>query len=510
MRTDSAIKNSSFAIFQKTIEVILSFVFRTALIKILGETYLGLSGLLTNLFSLLSLMELGMGSVVVYLMYKPLNNNKIDEVRALLKVYSKFYNIIGALIILIGVILIPFLPYIIKGYDSLTINVIPIYLLVLLNASFSYFLAYRRSLLDADQKSYINSYNYSVFNIIGTIFRITILIMLKNYILTLIISLLITILSNLSIFFKTNKLYPFLLKKGQFKLDKPLKTELTKRIGASIMHQFGNIIVTSTDNIIISSFIGLSVVGIYSNYTMITLTIYSMFSLIFCSITANVGNMKLNSPIEKSIEVFNKLFFLNFYLYFISCTVFGSMVNNLIYFWIGKYYQFNIYIVIAITINLYIQGMRNVIVTFINSSGLNYNTRFKSIFEALINLLISIILCKYLGVFGVIIGTIISFILVSVWFEPYILYKHWFKFGLKNYYLKYTKYFILMILQTIFLIKIVKIFNCTKFISFIAFGIGAFILSNILFIILFYRTKEFLYYYDLIKKTINNRKRLIK
>lgn len=510
MRTKSAIANASMALIQKIIEAILGFLFRTVLIYVLGSTYLGVSGLFTNIFSLLSLMELGVGSSIVYLIYKPLNDKNKETLKSYLNVYSKFYTIVGILIGIIGLILIPFLPKIISDYDLITFNIIPIYLLTLANVVFSYFLAHRRSLLEADQKAYINSFNSSLFNIIGTIFRIIVLILFKNYNLTLLITLISTIISNLVIYLQTNKMYPFLYKgKAKRLLPKEIK-ELLKRMFASAMHQFGNIIVTSTDSIIISAFIGVIIVGKYSNYTLMTNLIYTTFSLIFCSITANIGNMKIVETNEKSKDVFNKLQFLNFCLYFIACTVFYSLVNKLIVLWIGSEYLLSKSLVLIITINLYVMGMRHNIVSFINSSGLNYNTRYKALIEAILNLFISLLLVKPFGIFGVVLGTILSFVLVSVWFEPYILYKNWFKDGLIKYYIQYILFFIMTIASMLLFDYLIDFLECSNYFDLILQGIIGCIFTILIIVLFFHRTDMFKYYINIIKNTILNFKNKIR
>lgn len=502
MRKEKILKNSILAVVQKIVEVLLAFIFRTVLINSLGVKYLGISGLFTNIFSILSLMELGIGSTIVFLMYKPINDKDYETLKSLLRLYSRFYNTVALLISIIGILLIPFLPRIINDYNNLDINLIPIYLLTLANVVASYLLAYRRSLLEADQKAYINSINYSVYNIIATVLKIVALVLFHNYILTLVIVFVCTVMSNISIYIKTNKLYPFLKDKNVLKLNKEKIKEIYLRMIASTMHQIGNIIVTSTDNILISAFIGIAEVGMYSNYSMMTNIIYSTFSLIFCSITANIGNIIIQETKENIKNVFDNLFFVNYYMYFVSCPIFCAVVNNLISIWIGEEFVFNIWITIAITVSLYVMGMRHTIVTFINSSGLNYNTRYKAFLEALLNLIISIILVKLCGIIGVIVGTIISFLLISVWFEPYVLFKHIFKDGLLKYYLKYIIYAIMVIISTVGLYFIISMFNNNNLLNLILQLIFSFVYSNVLFVLIFFKTKEFKYYINIVKDLV--------
>ncbi|MEG0408265.1 MAG: oligosaccharide flippase family protein [Bacilli bacterium] len=507
MREKSAIKNATFVIVQKIIEIIFSFIFRTVLIKTLGTTYLGISGLFTNIFSLFSLMELGIGSSIVFLMYKPLLENDETTLKALLKLYAKFYNIIAIIITIIGICIIPFLNNIIKDYSmvSKTINIFPIYILTLLNVVSSYFFSYRRSLLEADQKSYINSFNYMVFNVIGTIIRIVILIITKNYIFCMLVAVTMNIISNIDIYIKTNKIYPYLKEKSNIKLAKEKTHELYIRMGAATMHQISNVIVTSTDNIIISMYIGVIQVGLYSNYVMITNMIYMLFSLIFSSITANVGNMKFSETSEKSEKIFNRLFFLNFYFYFISCVGLNTMINKFISIWLGKEYVFTTMLTFIIVFNLYITGMRHVVVTFINSSGLNYNTRYKSIIESVLNLVLSLILVRFIGISGVIIGTVLSFVLVSVWFEPYVLYKNWLgRNGLIKYYMKYILYISLTVTCMLVFNRVFNLLNCNNFVEVILQSCLVFSILNILIIIMFKNTGEFKYFFDMIKKMLSS------
>lgn len=507
MRRKSAFKNSSFAIIQKIVEIVLSFIYRTVFINTLGVTYLGISGLFTNIFSILSLMELGIGSSIVFLMYKPIADKDNKTLKSLLKIYSKFYNIVAFLVALVGIVLIPFLPNIIKNYNAININLIPIYLLTLSSIVASYFAAYKRSLLEADQKAYMNSINYSIFNIIGTTLRMALLLLYKNYIICLIANLLMVILSNVSISRKVDKIYPFIKEKKIIKLQKEKVKEIYARMRAATMHQVGNAVANSKDSIVIAGLIGINTVGIYSNYIMMTTIIYTMFSLVFCSITANVGNMKLEENNDKSISVYNRLFMLNFYMYFIACSTFCAIINNFIKVWIGDSFIFPSMTVILITLSLYVSGMRHTQVTFINSSGLNYNTRYKAIIEAVINIVVSIVLCKMIGINGAILGTIISFVFVSVWFEPYVLYKEWFKSNVWRYYIKYILYFILIVVTTFVLILIIKYIPSHNITYIFLQGIICVVLDTIVFSLIFGRTEEFKYYLNIIKSMMLKIKR---
>lgn len=501
MRTKSAAINSISAIIQKIIETVLSFVYRSIFIQILGGVYLGVNGLFTNIFSIMSLAELGIGSSIIYLLYKPLVEKDYDTINKLMHFFSKMYKFIAIFISVIGIAIIPFFPYIINNNGQDIPNLTIIYLLLLFNTVSSYLFSYKRSLLEADQKSYYSTINLSIFSIINTLSRILILIITKDYVMTLLISIIVTLISNISISLKVNKMYPY-LKENSGKLDNNCLKEIKSRMKAIMMHKIGNIVVTSTDNIIISKFINILSVGIYSNYTMITNIIYSTFSMIFISITSSVGNLKVKADNTNAIIVFNKLFFLNFLFYFFSCSFLMIVFNDFIYIWLGKDYLLDSLTVFFIILNLYISGMRHTVVTFINSSGLNYQTRYKPILEAIVNLVVSLVLVNYLEIIGVILGTIICYIVGSVWIEPVVLYKNWFNKSPKDYFIKYLGYLILTFTFSFVLKEILTIFVATNWLMLILKSMLSILIIAIVFILIFYKTDEFKYFYNFLKTII--------
>ena len=502
MRVKNAAINSIFSFVQKIVETVLSFIYRTIFIQILGVTYLGVNGLFTNIFSVLSLMELGVGSSIIFLLYKPLAQKQTEKIKTFMKFYSSMYRGIALGIFVIGMMLIPFLPYIVKSEVEIP-DLVPIYILMLLNTVSSYLFAYKRSILEADQKAYYNSINYSIFNIINTVARLIVLVITKNFLLCLAVQIIVSLLSNIEISLRVNKMYPYLKEKNVKKLDKRHLKIIISRMKAIMMHKIGNIAITSTDNIIISSFINVAVTGIYSNYSMITNIIYTTVSLIFVSITASVGNLKVTETREQSEKIFNRLLFINYFFYFVICVTSLCMFNDFILTWLGEDFVFSPLIVFLIVMQLYVTGMRHTPVTFINSSGLNYNSRFKPLAEAVINLVVSIIGVKLWGIAGVILGTIVAYVSCSVWIEPVILYKHWFKKSPVKYFIKYFGYLILMLIVAFGVNKICSLITLSGWLNVIVKFVMAVVLSTIIFIVCFFKTDEFKYYLDIIKMTKN-------
>lgn len=443
MRVENSIKNTIISIFFQGFGLLINFIVRIFFIKILGSEYLGLNGLFTNILLVLSLAELGVGEAINFSLYKPLAEKDIAKCQLLMNVYKKVYIIIGIFITVIGIGFMPFIPYFINEMTGLEhVNII--YILFVLNTSLSYFFSYKRNLIIADQKMYIATIYKNIFYVIFKIAQIIYLIIFKDYIGYLVLQVLATVLENVFISIKAEKIYPFLQGEQSSKLDQATRNEIVKNTQAMMMHKIGNVIVNSTDNIILSKFVGLIAVGIYSNYYMITYSLTIVYTQIYASLTASIGNLCVDSSKDRQFDVFKKINFFTFWLYSFSAICLLILFNPFIELWVGKEYLLNFDVVIVICINFYVTGMRKSVLTFREAAGLFYKDRWKSVLEAIINLIVSIILAIKFGIIGVFIGTLISSIAVCVWLEPYILYKYGFEKTLILYLLDYFKKLFLM------------------------------------------------------------------
>lgn len=227
MRIKSSMVNLVFAITGQSLGLLISFFARIVFIQILGKEYLGLNGLFTNILSLLSLVELGIGPAITYSLYKPLAHKDISKVKSLMRLYKKAYITIGILILILGLLMMTFLEVFIK-----TIPDIPyihlIFFLFVLNSAISYFYSYKRALIISDQKRYIATiYRYSFF-ILLNIIQIFMLYLTQNFILFLICQILVTLAENIVVSKKADKLYPYLKEKISKRLIKKHLKKLLK------------------------------------------------------------------------------------------------------------------------------------------------------------------------------------------------------------------------------------------------------------------------------------------
>lgn len=497
-RTDNSIKNIKYAIVGQGFGLIISFISRMIFVRTLGAEYLGLNGLFLNILSILSLAELGVGEAIVYSMYKPLAIKNESKLQALMSLYKKAYVSIGIIIAIVGATLTPFLDFFIKDIPDIN-NIKLIYLMFVANSSISYFFSYKRSLIIADQKRYIATiYRYGLYFLLN-IGQIFILITTQNYLLFLLLQIVNTLIENICISIKADKIYPFLKKKNDEKLESNEKGIIIKNVKAMVYHKVGTIVVVGTDNILISKFIGVFKVGLYSNYQLIINALNTVFGLLFQSFTASIGNLGATETDEKNEFIFNCINFLGFWIYAFASICLINLVNPFIQLWIGKEYIFPMPLVVIIIINFYLSGMRKGVLTFRDALGLFWYDRYKAIFEAGINLIASIILVKSIGISGVFIGTIISTLATCFWVEPYILFKYGFKSTMKPYFHKYILYTIVMLIVGTITWFISNLFSGYTLMGFSGKLIVCAFIPNVLFIIIFWRAKEFQYLFNIIK-----------
>lgn len=344
---------------------------------------------------------------------------------------------IALVILIIGIILLPFIPRIV-GETTVTDNLRALFLMYLLNAIVSYLLTYKRSMLYASQKNYVISMIKSAVVILKNISQMLILLITKNFILFLIAQIICTILENLIINLSVNKKYPYIKDlTAVLDVDKKIKKDVMTKVKGLLFHKIGGFIVLGTDNIIISMTKGLGViaVGMYNNYYMIINSAKTLFSTVINSLTASVGNLLIEKDKSKVRSIYQSMLLLNSWLFcFCSISIY-CMIEPFIKIWIGEEYLLSKFVLIILVINLYVQGMRNTSNTFKEAAGIFYEDRFVPLIESIVNIAMSLILVQILGLGGVFVGTIASTMVLLLYSYP----KYVYKLVLGGTYLEYFK-----------------------------------------------------------------------
>ncbi|KQL42434.1 hypothetical protein AN960_00260 [Bacillus sp. FJAT-25509] len=492
MRVENSIKNSLFAISLQIITIISGFVVRTIFIKMLGTEYLGINGLFSNLLQMLSLAEMGVGTAIVYSMYKPMAEDDKKKLRLLINLYAKLYSYIGIIVITIGLLLIPFLDNFTS--DASNIPHLRLYFIIyVLNSASSYFFVYKASIITAAQKNYIISANRMKFILLMYIFQILVLLFYKSYVLFLLVSLVVNIIININISLKANRMFPFIKQKTNSVLPKKEINLIFKNIGALFFHRMGTVVVNGTDSLVISKFVGINMVGLFSNYVLIIEAINTIITLIYNALTASVGNLNVTESKEKTYTIYKNILFSNFWIGGVSSISLIILLNPFISLWIGKDFTFKLSVVILIVINSYMTIIRKTTLVFRDAMGLFWKDRYKPIFESIINLVVSIILAQRIGLAGVFIGTLVSTLSTCFWIEPLVLFRYGFEVRLREYFKSFFVYLLVTLGGAILTWSLANTFNSTNLITFIYKLIICLIVPNVVFLIAYYKRPEFIY-----------------
>ncbi len=443
-RTRNSARNILFSQIAYAAVLILQFVSRSIFIRLLPVEYLGLNGLFSNVLSLLSLAELGIGSAVDFALYRPLKENDVESLKSILTLYRRLYWITGAVILTAGAILTPFLPCLIKDMPDNMEHMYLYFILYLLHSGIPYFFAYKRSLIICDQKEYISTALTALFNILLKVLQIAILVVSRNYALYLSATVVTALLENLIISVLADRMYPYLKDKNVRKLPSETGKEIRKRVYALVFRKIGTIIVYATDNIIISRFVGFFSVGIYSNYTLVIQAVQMAAYRFFDSINASIGNLTVSSEKGYVEKVLYRILFANAWMFSFCSAALLSLFQPFIRLWAGPEYLLPGGTLLVIIIQFYLEGMRATGVTFRRVLGLYWPARYAPVIEGILNLALSIPLAVRFGISGTLLGTIISTSCVSAIADPYVLFRYYFRknmnHGMLKFFLEQAKY----------------------------------------------------------------------
>lgn len=300
-RTEYSVLNMLTGLGGYFLNTVIGYICRIIFVRCLAAEYLGINGLFSNILSMLSLVELGIGSAMGYALYQPLAKDDKEKITSLMALYKKSYNIIGIVVALLGIMMIPLLQYIIVKPQQIVENIYIIYLVYLFNTASSYFFSYRSALLIAAQKNYIVSgVNYAITTIVSII-QIPILLITQNFMIYLICQSIGVFINNVIVSMWAKHDYPYIEKKNVKPITKKEKRQMAVNIKALTINKIAAMLVNNTDNIVITYFNGLISTGVISNYTLLTGTLGSITSQLFNGITASVGNLNAVENNKKKI-----------------------------------------------------------------------------------------------------------------------------------------------------------------------------------------------------------------
>lgn len=509
MSKKRSILNVAVSIFFKVALLVGNLLVRRYLIRFIGNDVNGLNSLYLSIIGMLSVVELGIGNAIIYCMYKPIVTGDTGKVLSLYKLFKKIYLVIGGIIVIAGFALMPFLPYLAKGYADIDVNLYLTFGIMLLSVVITYFFSAQTSLMNAYEDNYVSTTITSCGQLLQYVLQIVVLFITKSFIWYLVCRIVAALVQWVLSSIVVKKRYPSVFESTSRSIDGDTKKEIVKNVKAMFMHRIGGVLVNTIDSIIISAFIGVTILGKYSNYITIMTAMTGTITLFFTPLTATIGRLFIKDR-EDFKKYYNFFYALNFALGCIFFLGYYGTIDDLIVLFFGAGLEVEKSISFVITVNYFIQFMRQATLLFKDASGIFYYDRWKPIFEGLSNLVLSILFVLFfqkvfnddLAVVGVIVATIITNLTICHIVEPHVLHKYAFQISAKKYYLRNYLYMISFVIVLVVLNFCMVHFD-NKLVELLVNGCIAVGLSIVPIFCLIVRDKDFRYY----AKSILKRKR---
>ena len=508
-RTGNSILNLLSSLGGQLLITIFRFAVRTVFISVLGKAYLGVNGYFADVLNMLSLTELGFDTAINFKLYKPLAENDEKRVRMLMKFYKAAYRGVALVILVLGLLLIPALPFLIKDYDKLAvigINAPLIFILYLLQTVSSYmFFAYRSAIMKANQKQYIlNVADYAV-NIVSNVTQILILILFKNFVIFTAAAVAFTILKNYVNAFIATKYYPQFFSPEPDSISREEIRDLFKDCGALFIYKVNGTVLKATDNMVLGGFCGMEMVGLYSNYLLFYTTIRTYLRQLYSAVKASTGNLFATEGIETKYRFFETMNYLTIILYGTAAVGVSVCADELLTAWIGTDYVIAKPFSVLVGLEILTNGLKQNLGQIRTVTGVFRQAWKRPILSIIINLTASIILVQFIGIYGVVIGTILADTMTNLSIDPKIIHQYSFNNykPVSVYYKKNAIYLLILVLTGAFDMWICSWFlTGYSWISVIIHAVIVVLTVPTVYILIYWKTEESRYLRSIIKRLL--------
>ena len=502
-RIQKAGKNIIFGYISNLVILLVNFIQRTVFIYVLGKTLSGVNGVYTDVLSVLSLTELGIGTALNYSLYKPVAERNIEKIKSYMRFYKKAYLTIAGVIAVLGIAVSPFLRYILKNPGDLTVGELTLYYyLFLFNTVISYFVTYKYSLVNAEQKNYIQTNITTLTKMVAATVQIVVLLLFRNFLFYLLAQSVVELLQKIFVTAYLNRLYPYLRDKDVKRLTAEETQIVATKTKALICHKIGDVARLQTDKIIISSFVSVDTAAIVDNYVYIITYVGNFVNIIFDSVISGFGNVVATESKERQYLLFKVYRFFACWLFGFGAVGFFHLLTPFIG---GVWLRDDGWTLAQMTVTLlvtdfYLKGGRTVLLNFKIASGLFEQDRFLPLIQGAVNLVVSIVLVIKIGVTGVYVGTLVSGILANL-IRPGIIYRVCFGNSAGAYFRDSLKY-IGVILAVGAVITPIRhaVMGEVTILTFALMVVLITLLYNLVFLAVFHRTEEFSYLWNAVTK----------
>ncbi len=489
-RSQNAVRNIAFGVLVKIYNLFVPFIIRTVMIYTLGMQYLGLNSLFVSVLSVLNLAELGVGSAMVFSMYKPIAEDDKGTICALMRLYKIYYRIIGLIILVIGLLLTPFIPKLISGTLPEGMDVYILYLMNLAATVITYWLfAYKNCLLSAHQRSDIT---HKINMIVLTVqygIQIIVLVLVKNYYIYIMILFLFSAIENIVRALVVDKLYPQYRAVG--KLPQGEIKKINQRVRDLFTSKIGTIIVDSVDTIVISAFLGLTALAIYQNYFYIITSIAGFVTIIFTSCTAGVGNSIVTETKEKNYNDLKKFMLIISWISGFCICCFACLYQPFMELWVGKENMLSFSFVICLCVYFFVKQMNSLLNLYKDAAGIWHEDRFRPLVTALANLGMNLIMVQFWGLHGILMSTVLSMLIIGMPWLLHNLFTILFHHSIEDFLVRMLKYVLVSAIACLVCIVVCSFVKIDLIPTIIIRGIICSVLSNIIFYIIYRKFSEF-------------------
>ena len=422
-RTRNSARNVAAGFACQGFGLLLSFVSGRVFVQVLSSEYLGIDGLFSNILTVLSFAELGIGEALSFAMYQPAKTGDRAKLCQLLRLYRTAYRGIALLVTVVGVTLSFFLDYLVAEKPDIPENFQLIFWLFLFNNVCSYLLAYKQSILLVDQKKYVVLYIQQGVKAAQLLLQMAVLAGFGSYYCFLLLQAACTLGTNVLVSLYVKKAYPWLREDAaREKLPPAEQARIFRDVKALALSKIAGIVSNGSDNIVIAKILGLTSVGIVSNYTLVINSVSSILWGTLSGITGSMGNFNVNSSLEKRRAIFEELYLIVYWIFCLCCTCLIVLLNPFVELWVGTAYQTQTSIVVALVLIAYVSGMNFPVYTFRVTCGLFDEMKYPYFLSGVANVALSVVLALKIGLFGVYIATVITRLLISETVEGYIVY----------------------------------------------------------------------------------------
>lgn len=498
-RIAHAVRNASWSFIGRFVMIGNTFLVKTVMIHTMGAEYLGVNSLFTSVLRILSLAELGFTSAIVYSMYKPIAFHDTDMVCALLKLFRKIYWYIGSSILLLGIGILPFLNKLVSGTTPDDTDFHLIFCIYLMNTVCSYwFGGYKGVILIAQQRNDIAAKISLRMELAKGGFQMLVLLLFRNYYLYAAALPVSTIITNLITARMADRFFPQYVCRGQ--VDKECRKEIIKKAKALLAVKITALIYNSVDSIVISGFLGLVALAKYNNYYFVMNSVAGILTVIYGSVQSSVGNSIILETPEKNYRDYRNLSYINAWLVGWCTVCLFCLYQPFIRIWAGEEFVLDRNIMICFCIYFYVHQLKTVQSTYKDAAGLWREDLWRSYCANLFNLVTNVILIQKIGLYGVLISTILALLVITYPWQTRMLHKKLFQCSMAPFIKSLLEYAAATAGACVLTEWVCSICSWEGIGELLGRGILCIIVPNCLFLLLSLKREEF----AVLKKTLKN------